>query len=240
MENSPDRGEKTGPPPAQPPPVDPAEFLAALRADLNAPLPGRAAHARMAPRPQVGPPRAEDPRADARQGAVLALFYLHKGRLWLPFILRATYNGVHSGQISFPGGGLEPHDDNLIETALRETHEEIGVPPASIQVLGELSPIYIAPSNFLVQPVIGFTSDRPTFHLDPYEVAELMEVELADLLNPRNQRQEVRPLRDERLADVPYFAIHERAIWGATAMILAELTALPALRPLRNAAQQAQ
>lgn len=216
---------------------DYAALLAALRSELRAPLPGRAAHARMAPRPQVGPPREEEPRADARQGGVLALLYPHAGRLWLPFILRATYNGVHSGQISFPGGGLEPDDDGLVDTALREAYEEVGIDPASVQVLGELSPLYIPPSNFLVQPVLGFTHDRPRFRLDPYEVAELLEVPLADLLNPRNHREEVRPLRDERLADVPYFAVQERVIWGATAMILAELTALASLRDFADPRQ---
>lgn len=211
-----------------------ADFVARVRADLDAPLPGRRAHARMAPRPQEGPMREETPRPDARRGGVLALFYPHAGRLWLPFIQRPTYNGVHSGQISFPGGGLEPDDDSLIATALREAYEEIGVPPATVQVLGQLSPIYIPPSNYLVQPVIGYTPTRPAFHLDPYEVEDLLEVPLDDLLDPHNQRQEVRPLRDARLADVPYFAVQARVIWGATAMILAELTDLPALAHHRN------
>jgi 8-oxo-dGTP pyrophosphatase MutT (NUDIX family) len=205
------------------------DFLAALRTDLQAPLPGRKAQGSMAPQLRVGPPRAEEPGDDARRGAVLTLFYPHDDRLWLPFILRATYNGVHSGQISFPGGGQEPDDATLIDTALRETYEEIGVSPESVQVLGQLSTVYIPPSNFLVQPVVGYTPTRPDFHTDPYEVADLIEVELADLLNPANRRRETRPLHDRRLADVPFFAVGEHIIWGATAMILGELLALPAL-----------
>lgn len=205
-------------------------FLATLRADLHTSLPGRAAHARMAPRPRSGPLQPQDPRDDTRRGGVLVLFYPHQNRLWLPFILRATYHGVHSGQVSFPGGGFEPDDADLMATALREAYEEIGVAPESVQLLGLLSTLYIAPSNFLVQPVLGYTPTRPEFHLDPYEVADLIEVPVADLLDPTNVGQEARRLRDDRMADVPFFAIQGHVIWGATAMILSELLALPAMQ----------
>lgn len=231
-------------PPGTPPDRSPGRspditrFLHTLERDLRGPLPGPAAHERLAPRPLEGPPRQTSPLADARRGGVLILFYEHADRLWLPFILRPTYNGVHSGQIGFPGGGYEPDDGDLVQTALREAYEEIGTPPDEIRVLGALSTLYIPPSNYLVYPAIGYVAARPAFRIDPFEVAELIEVPLADLLEPDNLRQEQRPLRDQRPAHVPYFAVQEHIIWGATAMILGELLALPALANLRQPIEQ--
>ena len=111
-------------------------FIAALRRDLQAPLPGRAAQYRMAPTPRPGAEEGEPPAADARHSGVLILFYPHDGDIYFPLTLRATYNGVHSGQVSLPGGGREPQDADIIATALRETQEEIGVPPSMVRGRG--------------------------------------------------------------------------------------------------------
>lgn len=207
-------------------------FLRQLRRDLSAPLPGRAAQYRMAPRPRPGGEFDDAPRPDARRGGVLALFYPHAGQIFLPLILRPTYPGVHSGQIGFPGGGYEAVDGDLAATALRETYEEIGVHPSQYTVLGQLTPLYVAASNYLVQPVVGWIDYRPTFNPDPYEVAALIEAPLTTLLDPATRRVEPWTMRG-RAIEVPFFALGEYgeyAVWGATAMMLSELLALPAMQ----------
>lgn len=204
-------------------------FLAHLQEDLRRPLPGRTAQYDMAPRPRPDAEEDDGPRVDARQSGVLILFYPHVGDTYLPLILRQTYGGVHSGQVGLPGGGYEASDGDLVDTALRETQEEIGVPSGEIVILGQLSPLYVSPSNYMVQPTVGWIARRPRFLIDPYEVALLIEAPLAELLDPDNKYVEVWQLRD-RAADVPYFGIQDQIIWGATAMILGELLALPAIQ----------
>lgn len=204
-----------------------AHFVEQLRGDLSAPLPGRAAQHRMAPRPRSGD-YSDTARQETRQGGVLALLYPIDGRIHLALILRPTYSGVHSGQVGFPGGGREENDADLAETALREAHEEVGIDPAQVLVLGQLTPIYVFASNYLVQPVVGWTAQRPSFHPDPYEVALLIEASLDELMDDGNRRDETWQLRG-RSVEVPYYLIQGQTIWGATAMMLSELLSLPAM-----------
>lgn len=225
-----------------------SQFIAALGRDLQAPLPGRNAQFDMAPRPRPGSEAEDIPAPDARRSSVLILFYRraddvradNAGRaanqIYLPLILRPTYPGVHSGQIGLPGGGFEPQDDDLVATALRETQEEIGVAPSDVTVLGVLSTLYIRPSNNLVLPVVGWTGMHPSFIPDTREVAALIEAPLDEFLDPGNRHTERWQLRD-RTADVPIFNVQDQAIWGATAMILSELLALPTLIAAANGAQ---
>ncbi len=159
-------------------------FLRQLRLDLTRPLPGRAVQYLMAPRPRPGAEFYDSPRPDSRRGGVLALFYPYEDTVYLPLILRPTYPGVHSGQVGFPGGGVEEIDDDLAATALRETYEEIGVHPSQITLLGQLTPLYVFASNYIVQPAVGWTDYRPAFKHDPFEVAQLLEVSLLALLDP--------------------------------------------------------
>jgi 8-oxo-dGTP pyrophosphatase MutT (NUDIX family) len=206
-----------------------ATFLRQLQLDLAGPLPGRAAQYRMAPQPRpTGELPYDQPQPDARRGGVLALFYPQDDQLYLPLILRPTYNGVHSGQVGFPGGGYEAGDADLTQTALREAYEEVGIPPTALTILGHLSPLYVFPSNYLVYPTVAWMPTRPAFKLDPYEVDQLLEVPLRDLLDPQHRREEEWHLR-ERLANVPFFAVQGQRIWGATAMMLSELLSLPAM-----------
>jgi len=210
-------------------------FLQGIHRDLAQPLPGPAAQFGMAPRPRRDGEQEDPPRPDARLSAVLILFYPVDGVLHLPFILRPTYRGVHSGQVSLPGGGREAVDVTLADTALRETHEEIGVPPAGIKLLGQLSPLYVAASNHIVYPFVGWIDRRPEFRTDPYEVAMLIEAPLHDFQNPANRHTEVWQLRD-RAVQVPFFKVQDQIIWGATAMMLSELLELPSVRQSRNGA----
>lgn len=206
-------------------------FIAALARDLRAPLPGPRAQFSMAPRPQAGALPGDQPGPDARRSGVLLLFYPHAGEIYFPLILRPTYDGVHSGQVGLPGGGQEAQDADLIHTALREAHEEIGVAPEIVRILGALSPLYIQRSNRLVLPVVGWTPTRPLFRPDPHEVALLIEARLAEFLDPATRREEMWQLADRRAA-VPIFGVQNQTIWGATAMILGELLALPTLSRL--------
>ena len=200
-------------------------FFDSLRCELAESLPGRPAQALMAPLPRPGWHPDDRPDEPARQSGVLVLLYSLQGRLHVPLILRPTYDGAHSGQVAFPGGGSEEGDGDLTETALREAHEELGIAPDDVEVLGTLTDLYIRPSNYEVYPTVGRLKAKPAFRPDPNEVAKLLEVPLAALLNPDHQRREAWQLAD-RSALVPFFAIQDQAIWGATAMILSELLAV--------------
>lgn len=214
-------------------------FLRQLRHDLQGSLPGQAAQLQMAPRPRAGADFGNGPRTDARQGGVLALLYPHHDHIFLPLILRPTYMGVHSGQVGFPGGGYDELDTDLTATALRECYEEVGVHPNEVTVFGHLTPLYVFASNYIVYPTVAWVDYRPNFRPDPYEVAELIEAPLLALLDPANRRTETWDLRG-RVAEVPFYAIQAQTIWGATAMMLSELLALPAMRhaPGRDAAAE--
>lgn len=179
----------------------------------------------MAPLPRPGWHPDDRPDEPARQSGVLVLLYSLQGRLHVPLIVRPTYDGTHSGQVAFPGGGIEEGDRDLTETALREAHEELGIAPDDVEVLGTLTDLYIRPSNYDVYPTVGQLKGKPTFRPDRSEVAQLLEVPLATLLNPASQRREDWQLAD-RSALVPFFAIQNQAVWGATAMILSELLAV--------------
>ena len=179
----------------------------------------------MAPLPRPGWHPNDRPAEPARQSAVLVLLYPRRDELHLPLIVRPTYDGAHSSQVAFPGGGFEEGDANLTATALRETEEELGIAPQDVQVLGELTQLYIWPSNYQVHPTVGRIAYRPAFQPNVREVAQLLEVPLNTLLDPAHLRRERWQLQD-RSALVPFFAIQGQTIWGATAMILSELLAV--------------
>jgi 8-oxo-dGTP pyrophosphatase MutT (NUDIX family) len=155
--------------------------------------------------------------------AVLALFYPNNNNnTSLLLTKRASYNGPHSNQISFPGGKIEKSDNNLSQTALRETFEEVGVSQEKVEILREITNVYIPPSNFLVTPFIGITKTKPMFKVNS-EVAEIIEISFLDLLDDNNVGtiQITNSYMKETL--VPSFNINGSVIWGATAMILSEI-----------------
>lgn len=158
-----------------------------------------------------------------RQAAVLALFYPDDNKQ-TRFILtqRASYNGTHSAQISFPGGKVEDSDKNHQETALRETFEEVGVRKSSIEIIKQTSDAYIPPSNFLVVPFIGIAKTTPVFTPNE-EVAEIIEVLLADLLDDRNLTAIKMETSYMKNTNVPCFKLNGYIVWGATAMMLSEI-----------------
>ncbi|MEI6455871.1 MAG: CoA pyrophosphatase [bacterium] len=163
---------------------------------------------------------------DAVQSSVLILLYPLDEGIGIVLTLRNEYKGVHSGQISLPGGKYEDDDDSLIYTALREAKEEIGVNPNLVQVLGQLTPLYIPPSNFLVTPVVGYSVLRPAFIPEPSEVAKIIEIKIAELVDDRIVKSKKIKLALGIGLKVPCFYINENVIWGATAMILSEFKEL--------------
>lgn len=167
-----------------------------------------------------------------REGAVLLLLYPKRQEICIVLTRRRDDLQAHAGQISFPGGRRE-----VLETpahaALRETHEEIGVDPSQVQLLGELTPLYIPPSDFEVHPFVGWHEQPASFSPQPSEVAELLEVPLQMLFDAKTRQEETWHQRGLEL-QVPYFSIGLHKVWGATAMILSEF-----VERLRTASERA-
>lgn len=154
--------------------------------------------------------------------AVLILLFKKDGVLHFVLTKRSNYDGIHSGQISFPGGKKEKADSSLEYTALRETYEEIGIPSLNIEVIGPLSELFIPPSNFHVTPFVGFLKSKPVFISDPTEVASIIEVPVVKLLDENNLRIKHFEVSNHSSIEAPYFQLNDAEVWGATAMILSE------------------
>lgn len=137
---------------------------------------------------------------------------------------RTAHLKHHAGQISLPGGRLEAHDESPVMTALREAHEEIGLDPAAVEVLGEL-PTYETVTGFQIHPVVGWIEPPVSFALDPFEVAELFEVPVRFILDPTNHRRDSY-LRDGQRRHFYVLPYERRYIWGATAGILVNFARL--------------
>jgi len=195
-----------------------------LRRRLAGPLPGLAAQLRMAPDPRTWP----DEDATLRPAAALLLVYLHAGEWHVPLTVRASGLRHHTSQVSLPGGRLDHPGESIEDAALREAHEEIGVARTDIDTLGRLTPVPIAVSAHLLHPVVGLARQRPAFNVAAHEVAQLIELPIATLMEPGVVRSEqrVRPLPPYVVQTVPYFEVTGARIWGATAMVLAEFLAL--------------
>ncbi|HEX2934725.1 MAG TPA: CoA pyrophosphatase [Bacteroidales bacterium] len=197
--------------------MDHSSFILNLRERLNEALPGEAAQLKMAPSY-----RHMFPLNDKEGNAgVMILLYPVSGELTTVFMKRTEYPGVHSGQISFPGGRFEPEDSDLQTTALRETEEEFGIAARNIEVLGKLTPLYIPVSRMEVHPFVGYLAERPMFSPDPREVERLIEIKIADLLQTSIVKTKPQNYKDYK-GFAPYFEVHENHVWGATAMILSE------------------
>lgn len=158
------------------------------------------------------------------KAGVMAVFYPNNsGKTHLVLILRKTYKGVHSNQIGFPGGRVEPDDVNLEQTALRETEEEVGIPRNNIEVIRELTRLYIPPSNFWVQPYLGLLDETPTLIPQESEVERILEVDLDHFLDHSNfVNQELSTSYSNKMV-VPAFKLNEQIVWGATGMMLSEI-----------------
>ena len=193
------------------------DFFENLKDELKKDLPGEKAHVKMAP----GVRHQFKPTEKSRKAGVLILLYPKNQELYIALIQRTEYNGPHSGQISFPGGKSEQNDKNIIDTALRESQEEIGINPKMVNIFGQLTPLHIPISNFIVYPIIGMYETTPVFKANPTEVKRVIEIKLEDLLNPNNCTSEEFKYGDLSFV-APIYNPENITIWGATAMMLSE------------------
>jgi len=145
-------------------------------------------------------------------------------------MLRPTKSRAHPGQIAFPGGKKEKQDQDLIETAIREMHEEVGVLVPRENVIGALTSVYIPPSNSLVTPILGFLDKKPTYVIEPDEVERALDISLKDLSDPENKKAKKVILTNGEYFEMPAFAVSDVFIWGGTARMIQELNRLLAER----------
>lgn len=199
------------------------EEISFWKNQLEQPLPGDAAHRKFSPPQRLVPDEQTLKTLAPKEAAVLImLFKDQKNNTNTLLMERVAYNGVHSKQISFPGGKKEETDADFFQTAKREAQEEVAANPNSIEFLGSLSPLYIPPSNFLVYPFVGWYHEPPNFIGSPAEVSKLITVELASLRNPDNVTYKHITVKDQ-LLKCPAYYVKSRLVWGATAMIISEL-----------------
>jgi 8-oxo-dGTP pyrophosphatase MutT (NUDIX family) len=197
-------------------------FPKSLKKEILNGLPGTEVQWQMASSDRMVKNFPRTPSGDARAASVLILLYPYNGSVYTVFMQRPDYNGVHGGQISFPGGKQEPSDENAILTALREANEETGVNTGKLEIIGTLTPLFIPVSNILVTPVVAWISEKPAFSHDTNEVVFLFDADIRRFYDPAIIK--TKPLLvGEEVLDVRYFDYEGNVIWGATAMILHEL-----------------
>ncbi|BDS12141.1 NUDIX hydrolase [Aureispira anguillae] len=201
------------------------ELIEQLKERLKEPLPGLDAQLKMMSSglKKNNPDMYFKASDQAKKACVMLLLFQKENKWYTVLMERPESPYAHSKQVSFPGGGLEEFDADLAAAALRETEEEFGIPNQNITIIGRLSQLYIPVSNYLVYPFIGYLKTAPTYTPDPNEVAEIIEVQIDDLLNPNLQKlTKIKTSSGLILKDVPYFSLNQKIVWGATAMMLSE------------------
>lgn len=199
--------------------TDPKRLPELLRQILGHPLPGPDAQLEMAP---TGRGLPDDPH-DHLAAVLIALIW-KENRWQFPLIHRVEDGYAHGGQIGLPGGRKEA-DETPEETALREAHEEVGLDPERVTLLGRLSPLPVPVSKTQVMPIVGLVDGVPDLAPDPKEVQSIFLVGIDDLLGEEKVRQETRTLRLGEF-HIPYYFFQGHKVWGATAMMLSELRTL--------------
>ncbi len=191
----------------------------------NLSLPGERAQFEMAPVERIKNLKITDIAANnPREAGVVGLFYPSvEQEAMLVLILRKTYKGVHSNQVGFPGGKREIFDDDIEATALRETEEEVGLSREHIILVKKMTKVYVPPSNFWVQPFMGFTEFTPTFIPEEAEVEAILEVKVSDFLAKESIVVQKITTSYAVDLDVPAFMLNKNVVWGATAMMLSEM-----------------
>lgn len=184
-------------------------------------LPGESAQWKMAP---VGRPKqGSNANLSYRKAAVLIAFRTTQSEPHLIMTLRSEYDGIHSAQVSFPGGKFDAYETDPVQVALREMEEETGVSRSKIEVLGMLSPLHIPVSGMLVQPVVGWIDSDITFNPDPREVQRLMQVGYTQLISAEREFANDLIPGSGNAFQTPYLKLDYERVWGATAMMLSEL-----------------
>jgi 8-oxo-dGTP pyrophosphatase MutT (NUDIX family) len=198
-----------------------------LKKRVSGQLPGADAHEVMSPAHRKDLLRMNPYKLNARlSGVLLLLSPGPENEALITFIKRNEYEGVHSGQIAFPGGKFEAGDLTLADTALREAEEEIGIKPSTVDLMGPLSELFVPPSNFIIQPFLARTGYINCFIPSPAEVASVFSVPLSHFLTPGIRGNYEIKYRNGSYLQVPGYKFQDHLIWGATAMILNELLEL--------------
>ena len=204
--------------------MDFQEFLEYVPKLMTADLPAEVSHIKMAPLERIESLRNFDIGIKKPKiAAVMMLFYPKNGITHLVLIVRNSYKGVHSAQIAFPGGKYEDQDEIFENTALRETHEEVGIHPNIMEIIKTFTPMYIPPSDFMVHPFLGICKEEIVFVPDPKEVANIIELPLTVFLSDAIITDTNLTTSYANDISVPAFKIQEHIVWGATAMMLSEL-----------------
>ena len=193
---------------------------------LKRPLPGKKGQFLMAPGYRPDYETEEVMKFNPRIGGVLLLLAPGDDEIKIILTLRKQYLGTHSGQMSFPGGKREETDIDLTHTALRETHEEIGIAPQQIKVIGQLTELYIPPSNFLVYPTVGVLQEGASFAKQIDEVEEIVPIPLFFFLDEKSRGTTKIKVMGNTQVDVPAYNYDKYTIWGATAIMLSEFVYL--------------
>ncbi|MGH9443189.1 MAG: NUDIX hydrolase [Thermoanaerobaculia bacterium] len=173
------------------------------------------------------PPEAVEGPDGVRRAGVIAPLFVKEKELWVLFTKRSENLVTHRGQVSFPGGAEENGDASLMETALRETEEEIGLPREKIVVLGRLTPI-VTVTDFFVEPYVAAIPYPVELKPSPEEVEALWEIPVAALMAPTAVEEREFPGREE---PVLFYHYGPKTVWGATARILSELLQALAVQP---------
>lgn len=204
--------------------MDFQEFLEYVPKLMVAELPAEISHIKMAPLERIESLKNFDIGIKKPKiAAVMMLFYPKNGITHLVLIVRNSYKGVHSAQIAFPGGKYEAHDEIFENTALRETHEEVGIHPNSMEIIKTFTPMYIPPSDFMVHPFLAICKEEIVFIPDTKEVANIIELPLTVFLSDTIITDAKLNTSYANDITVPAFKIEEHIVWGATAMMLSEL-----------------
>jgi len=201
--------------------VDPQQLEGELKPRLDPSLDAVATYRRFCPELTYGRHRGP-PTPSYRRAAVIALLYPRGGQWYLPLTLRPEHLNDHAGQVSLPGGAREPGETSE-QCALRELNEELGVDEATIRIVSRLPEIFVYPSNFLVRPLVAVTGDTPEFMPNPIEVEQLLEMPITHLLDAGNYSSHTISRRAVTFK-APSILYHDQHVWGATAMILGELS----------------
>lgn len=191
-------------------------FINRLKSEIAKGLPGKEVQYRMAPSGRL----PFFPGKTPVNGSVLILLF-SDDKLRVVLMKRTEYKGPHSGQVSFPGGKSEKSDRDLVYTAIREAHEEVGIQEKGIEILGTLTPLYIPPSNFNVLPVVAYCSSIPEFSINTREVKYISTPAIEDFINSNALKYKFMEFFGHSLS-IPYFDINGEEVWGATAMIMNE------------------
>lgn len=203
--------------------MDFKDFKRLFQEQLTNSLPGEAAHSHLMPINRPFTSQSLKDKPIYRKSAVGLILFPEIQATKCVLIERPSYDGVHGGQISFPGGKMDPEDPHLEYTARRECFEEVNLPMGHGDILGSLSEVYIPVSKFLVQPFVFTLDEKPALTPDQREVESIIEFNIFDLLDEQNLKtKDIQLSQGYTQKNVPYFDIDGHIVWGATAMMLSE------------------